>query len=682
MHGMNAFMRLAMAGALVLPMTAGICSALGSESKEVRSGAAPRLSPLGAQPLALGAIKPGGWLRTQLEVQAAGLGGRLDEFWPDVADSSWIGGAAEGWERGPYWLDGFIPLAVHLDDAEMRKRAERWIDHILNTQQEDGWLGPVKGNPSQVSRLAQYDVWPRFIVLKAFTQWQEATADPRIVPAMQRFLRRVDQLLDERPLAEWARVRWADLVVSIYWLHDRTREPWLLDLAAKVRKQGLRWPDLARDFPYTNKITEVELREFAQQNAGHFINDQFGATHGVNIAMGVKAPGVWGRQSQDPRDKEAVYRFLDTLDRWHGQANGMFSCDEHVAGRHPSQGSELCAVVELMFSLETLLAVAPDVGLADRLETLAFNALPATFTDTMWAHQYVQQANQAVCKVSPERIYSNNGPEANLFGLEPNFGCCLANLHQGWPKYVSHLWMGTRDGGLMAMSYAPCEVKTRLGRADVRLRVVTDYPFSDQVDILVWTSEPARFPIDLRIPGWAKGATLTVNQGKAKRVEGGRFHRVTERWAGESRVRITLPMPLRVEPRFNQSVSIYRGPVLLSLKVKEEWRKLRERGPTADWEVYPASPWNYALLLDPEAPEETLTVLAQPALERPFWTGYPGVRVVGKGRQIPEWTLIKNAADAPPVGPVPSSEPLEEVELVPYAAAKLRVTEIPILKQD
>ena len=57
-------------------------------------------------------IKPVGWMRRQLEIQAAGLSGNLDKMWPDVRDSAWIGGDREGWERVPYWLDGFIPLHI------------------------------------------------------------------------------------------------------------------------------------------------------------------------------------------------------------------------------------------------------------------------------------------------------------------------------------------------------------------------------------------------------------------------------------------------------------------------------------------------------------------------------------------------------------------------------------------
>lgn len=70
-------------------------------------------------------IKPEGWLYRQLKIQAQGLSGNLDKIWPDVRDSAWIGGEREGWERVPYWLDGFIPLAHLLQDQDRMERADK-----------------------------------------------------------------------------------------------------------------------------------------------------------------------------------------------------------------------------------------------------------------------------------------------------------------------------------------------------------------------------------------------------------------------------------------------------------------------------------------------------------------------------------------------------------------------------
>jgi hypothetical protein len=70
-------------------------SSLGDPAKSVRSGE--------FQLLPLGSVQPKGWLRRQLEIQANGLSGHLDETWPDVGPKSgWLGGTGEAWERGPY----------------------------------------------------------------------------------------------------------------------------------------------------------------------------------------------------------------------------------------------------------------------------------------------------------------------------------------------------------------------------------------------------------------------------------------------------------------------------------------------------------------------------------------------------------------------------------------------------
>jgi len=95
-----------------------------------------------------------------------------------------------------------IPLAVLLDSPTLRARADHWVACILASQQADGWLGPIHdarfGYP--------HDPWPLFIVLKALTQYHEATVDTRIPLAMVRLFRRLDGLLAEWPLRSWARL--------------------------------------------------------------------------------------------------------------------------------------------------------------------------------------------------------------------------------------------------------------------------------------------------------------------------------------------------------------------------------------------------------------------------------------------------------------------------------------------
>ena len=94
-------------------------------------------------PLSLGAIRPEGWLRAQMEAQAKGITGKLREIWPDVGNGcAWLGGEGDSWERAPYYLDGLVSLAWGLDDEQLKASAMDYIEWILASQREDGWFGP------------------------------------------------------------------------------------------------------------------------------------------------------------------------------------------------------------------------------------------------------------------------------------------------------------------------------------------------------------------------------------------------------------------------------------------------------------------------------------------------------------------------------------------------------------
>ena len=115
-------------------------------------------------------IKPAGWLKRQLQIQAEGLSGHLDKVWPDVRDSGWLGGERNDWERGPYWLDGFIPMAYLLEDEEKIARAKRYIDAILAGQKEDGWICPCKDEDREV-----YDTWTIYLVTKVLVLYYDCS---------------------------------------------------------------------------------------------------------------------------------------------------------------------------------------------------------------------------------------------------------------------------------------------------------------------------------------------------------------------------------------------------------------------------------------------------------------------------------------------------------------------------
>ena len=138
----------------------------------------------------------------------------------------------------------------------------------------------------------------------------------------------------------------------------------------------------------------------------------------------------------------------------------MFGGDEGLHGNNPTQGSELCSAVELMYSLEKMMEITGDLTFTDHLERIAFNALPTQITDDFMNKQYFQQANQIMITRHPHNFYEDAHHAATdiIYGTRTGYPCCFSNMHQAWPKFTQSLWYATPDKGIAALAYSPSAV--------------------------------------------------------------------------------------------------------------------------------------------------------------------------------------------------------------------------------
>ncbi|HSK08429.1 MAG TPA: hypothetical protein VK911_02545, partial [Vicinamibacterales bacterium] len=227
------------------------------------------------------------------------------------------------------------------------------------------------------------------------------------------------------------------------------------------------------------------------------------------------------------------------------------------------------------------------------------------------------------------------------------------------------------------------------GNTAVAVGIDTDYPFRETLAISVAPKAPARFPLVLRVPAWASGATVRVAGGPETPMTPGALHRIEQTWEGTVRVDVRFPMTPAVIRGYNESVAIERGPLVYALKVGEAWTRVNadkphRELPHGDFEVRATTPWNYAILVDARDPGQSVRFEERPIGERPFSPDGAGMAATVKGRKLATWKPKGGwAAEVSPADlawtnrPPAPVEPVEDLTLIPYGCTNIRITEFP-----
>lgn len=626
--------------------------------------------PLKTSPLVklpIGNIQPKGWLKRMLKLEAEGMVGHMEELshWCNPENSAWMSPEGKGtdpWEELPYWLKGYGDMGYVLDDQKIIGNTKEWIDAVIAGQQEDGWFGPV-ANKTRAN--GKPDLWPNMIMLNVLQSYYEYTGDARVLDLMRGYFKWELSVPDEDFLPPfWQQQRAGDNLESVYWLYNRTGEEWLLKLADKIHRNMAPW------------------------------HKEVASWHGVNITQCFRAPAIYWMQSKNRDHLQATRQnYKKVMDLYGQQPGGMFGADENCReGYHgPRQAAETCSMVEFMHSFEMLTKITGNTRWADRCEEVAFNSLPAATMDNLKGLHYLTAPNMVQLDRKNKSPGIQNG--GCMLAYSPHrYRCCQHNHAHGWPYFAEELWLATSDDGLCASPYSASEVTAKVGDGtEVTVTEDTDYPFDDTVRLTLEAPKSVNFPLYLRVPKWCDGAKLEVNDKDVETsAEGGEYLVVEREWDSGDTVELQFPMEFRVtkwdrdyenartEP--NGSLSVSRGPLTYSLRIGQRWEQFSGSDEWPAYEVYPASDWNYGLLVNMDDPAESFEVIEQKDRlpEQPWSLAGAPIEVRAKGKQIPEWQ--KNALGL--VGkmqpnPVKSDQPTETLTLIPMGCARLRISAFP-----
>eukprot|EP00041_Stephanoeca_diplocostata_P035943 m.1287341 g.1287341 ORF g.1287341 m.1287341 type:complete len:747 (-) comp24781_c0_seq15:3930-6170(-) len=704
------------------------------------SEAAPKLAPSKLLRLPVGATLPQGWLSRELELQANGITGQLPYFWHFINDSSWMGGRGNGGGAGeqyvPYFLNGLIPLSFQTRNENLERLRERYVSYVLGQQNIStngtGWLGPpIPWIPSFVPDGEVDELFTKYDMVEALESYAEAnaTAAASVVRALMAHHKQMyAQLSSKRPalnFTKWGFMRCSDAVVGIQWLLDRGEEaPWLWDLLQLIMTQseaamqdisaadggGFTWQEWFRfgdPFAYANDheaTGAVHLRR-----------------HGVDIGQAMKTGGLWWRANGKHTDLQSPFEALAWAEKYLHMADGMYFADEEVTskgsgpqplgnrsgGHTAGRGTETCSVVETMFSMRMAYEITGNITFMDRLERLAFNALPAALWPDITANVYHHRSNQITC--------------SGQYGYNLFF-CCSSNVHQGWPKFLLSSVHTRTNGTIVISGYAPTE--TTMPGSNTTVTVGGKYPFADTATVYV--SQPA--DMQLRIPCWSDNATVSLNGRILGVANGCTFYGVTVT-APQSTITVlfgntiklytwkrntvdgSYTSPSNGSPPGPQGggIEVHRGALTYALRPasivtettigciggkpegrfgwncsstpggKPQYPDIKSRDVTC--ETDPAvgnGNWSYAILpgslrFVPMAPGSDIPKIPFSVTEQ------PAVKIVVSAKNLNSKNTVWQDPGIPPHSPLSSDAPWEQIDLVPFGSTNIRISVFPSL---
>jgi hypothetical protein len=334
-----------------------------------------------------------------------------------------------------------------------------------------------------------------------------------------------------------------------------------------------------------------------------------------------------------------------------------------------------------------MVCITGKIGYADRLERIAFNALPAQIDSNFMGRQYFQQANQVMVTRHNRNFDFNHDGTDLCYGLFTGYSCCTSNMHQGWPKLVQNLWYATPDDGLMAMVYAPNTVHAFVKGKEVVVREETNYPFGETIRFRVGLSGGPAFPIRLRIPRWCSGAVVSVNGANMPLTAGDSVAVLYRMWKQGDVVVLHLPLHLSTQTWHENTVSVERGPIVYALKIGEMTSTVRDTTGYGEFEeIRPTTHWNYALIdTRPSALQKEFTIREDTVLASYPWTpGSAPVVIHARAKRLPDWQIYNESAGPQPYSPIYNqliAPQEEEITLVPYGCTRLRISEFPAVEK-
>lgn len=628
-------------------------------------------------------IVPEGWLLRFLELQREGLTGHIEAAGAPFDRISWgktdgenaasNGGQAPGWwsfEQTGYHLDGMERLSLLLRDRAMHRKAKDILYAVLDRADGDGYLGP-----ENLKNSTGWNRWPHVVFFRALLAEYAAKKDPRILAAIKKHYE------------------------SATCAHDRARdvvnvEPMLLTYLATGDETLL---SMAKTCfaSYNEDCTDDNCARAQLSSAKAYAH---GVTYNEYSKLGALLYICTGDRAYL---KPSVHAYKK-IDRYQMLPDGLHCSNEFLLDNDYMQSHETCDVSDYTWALGYLLMATGDGGYADRIERCIFNAGIGSVEEHFRALQYFSCPNQLILNGSSNHNAFLRGSAWMSYRPNPGTECCAGNVHRFMPNYCARMWMRNKRSVAAAL-YGPSSYRIGAGE-----RIVEDtaYPYEDEIRFVFRLKKPRAFPLVLRVPGWCSSPEAYVNGKKAEIAPKKGFFALARTWEDGDRVVLRLPSEARFVD-YKDGVYVERGPLLYAYGMKGN-RTVDLSAPTPDpafpsFAITPDKPFNYALVTSKPpvfrraaCKDEPFTMEKTPCFITVSARKVPGYKITERktveavnNLYVRPWKYEKKTGRfvftprIPARATVEKGEKgaLEKLTLIPYGAAKVRLTVFPKLKE-
>ena len=464
--------------------------------------------------------------------------------------------AEAGAWQGEFWgkcMLSSVPYAFWMKDEALKAKIAASVKEVIANQESDGYIGNY---PRERRADKGWDIWGNKYTLLGLLAWHERTGDKEALAAAERLAGYLMNLFGpgKRHLNETGCFRGlpsCSVLEAVVKLYTATGKAAYRDFAAYIVDEL----DLSGRAPrlLTDAAVPPGERVTAKEGETIWAMSSRKAYEMMSCYQGLIA---YARATGDRRALEAAVKTAELIARYEiNLVGGGASCENWFGGAAKQTQTfvfenETCVITTWLRLCSLVLQATGDPKWADEIEKTFYNAyLGAQRPDGSDFVQYTSLCGRRHAGENQSRLYVN---------------CCTANGPRGYLAFFGSM-LGADGRAVLVNQYVSGEASVVLPETGQRISLETyaDYPKNGNVSIRYREREPKRFALKLRIPGWSKTTSVSLNRKGVSDVRPGTYLTIDREWTCGDQVDLAFDYSVQAF-ELNGHAAFKMGPLVLA----------------------------------------------------------------------------------------------------------------------